>query len=153
MISLLTWYFDCYFVEKWHKNTYFWKVAWFLVKWTNDMMNLCTHYEKTYLTFQISRWTWDIWVLHPQVSKQNSVNMNDFKVGRCFPTLLPTTAIYFTATLAIYLSTACPAKMQPSHTRMYMFNFFLINKRNKVVRLVSVSSSNLSALACCKIAF
>ena len=74
MISLLTWYFDCYIVEKWHKNTYFWKMAWLLVKWTKDMMNLCTYYEKTCLIFQISRWIWEIWVLHPQVSKQNSVH-------------------------------------------------------------------------------
>ena len=56
------------------KNTYFWKMAWLLVKWTKDNINSCIHYEKNCLTFQISRWAWEIWVLHPQVSKQNNVS-------------------------------------------------------------------------------
>ena len=76
--AILRWYHFwldilSYIVEKRHKNTYFWKIAWLLVKLIKDMMNLFKCYEKTCLTFQISRWTWEIWVFHPQVSKQNSV--------------------------------------------------------------------------------
>ena len=41
--------------------------------WNGQNKNLCTYYESNCLIFCIRRWTCDIWVLHPQVSKQNSV--------------------------------------------------------------------------------
>ena len=67
-------------------------MACILVKWTKNMMNLCTYQERI-CTFQISRWTWEIWVLHRQVSKQNSVilssSQNDpIKTVNCMTRIL-----------------------------------------------------------------